>query len=61
MTSLYVAKRVSVLQVFVDGLKKELPSCYTLYTDLPGHLASTSPPSTVLPISHPRQVDLGLQ
>jgi len=39
----------SVLQVFVDGLKKELPFCYTLYADLPGHLASTSPPSTVPP------------
>ena len=47
---------------FVDGLKKDLPSCYTLYADLPGYLATTSPPSTVPPniSSTSSRSDMGL-
>ena len=37
----------SVLQVFSHDLQKNLPPCYKLYANLPGHLASTSPPTTV--------------
>ena len=37
----------SVLQVFVQGIQQDLQPCYKLYADLPGHLASISPPSTV--------------
>jgi len=35
----------SVLQVFVHGLQKNVPPHYNLYSDLPGHLASTNPPT----------------
>ena len=37
----------SVLQVFVQGLQRDLLSCYKLYADLPGLLASINAPSTV--------------
>ena len=36
----------SVLQVFVSGFKRDLPS-YQLYADLPGYYASVSPLSTI--------------
>ena len=36
----------SVLQLFVRRLLKVLPPCYKLFADLPGYLASASPPST---------------
>ena len=44
---MYTWRHDSVLQVFVQGLQQDLPLCYKLYADLPGHLASISPPSTV--------------
>ena len=37
----------SVLQVFVCSLLKDLSPSSKLYVDLPGHLASESPPSTI--------------
>ena len=43
----YTCRHDSVLQVFFHGLQKNLSSCYKLYANLPGHLASTSPLSTV--------------
>ena len=43
----YTWRHDSVLQVFVQGLQRDLPPCYKLYADLPGHLAGISPPSTV--------------
>ena len=45
----YTWRHDSVLQVFVHGLQKNLPPRYKLYADLPGHLASTSLPSTIPP------------
>jgi len=37
----------SVLRVFVHGLQTHLPDCFKLYADLPGYIASVSPPSTI--------------
>ena len=43
----YTWRHDSVLQVFVHGLQKHLPEFFKLYADLPGYLASVSPPSTI--------------
>jgi len=43
----YTWRHDSVLKVFVHGLQKHLPDCFKLYADLPGYLASISPPSTI--------------
>ena len=38
---------MAVLQVSVHKLQKQLPEFFKLYADLPGYLASVSPPSTI--------------
>ena len=43
----YTWRHDSVLQVFVRSLLKDLSPSSKLYADLPGHLASESPPSTI--------------
>ena len=43
----YTWRHDSVLQVFVHGFQKHLPEFLKLYADLPGYLASVSPPSTI--------------
>ena len=43
----YTWRHDSVLQVFVQGLQRDLLPCCKLYADLPDHLTSISPPSTV--------------
>ena len=43
----YTWRHDSVLQVLVRGLQRDLPPFYKLYADLPGYLASVSPPSTI--------------
>ena len=45
----YTLRHDSVLQVLVRNFKKDLPPCYKIYADLPGHQASVSPPSTIPP------------
>ena len=45
----YTWRHDSVLQVFVRNLQKVLLPCFKLYADLPGYLASASPPSTIPP------------
>ena len=45
----YTWRHDSVLQVLVRNFKKDLPPCYKIYADLPGHQASVSPASTILP------------
>ena len=45
----YTWRHDSVLQVLVRNFKKDLPPCYKIYADLPGHQASVSPPSTIPP------------
>ena len=45
----YTWRHDSVLQVLVRNFKKDLPPCYEIYADLPGHQASVSPPSTIPP------------
>ena len=44
----YTWRHDSVLQVLVHGLQQHLPETFKLYADLPGYLASSSPPSTIL-------------
>ena len=36
----YTWRHDSVLQVLVRNFKKDLPPCYKIYADLPGHKAS---------------------
>ena len=43
----YTWRHDSVLQVLVHGLQQHLPETFKLYADLPGYLASSSPPSTI--------------
>ena len=43
----YTWRHDSVLQVLVHGLQQHLPGTFKLYADLPGYLASSSPPSTI--------------
>jgi len=43
----YTWRHDSVLKVFVHGLQSHLQDCFKLYADLPGYLASVSPPSTI--------------
>ena len=43
----YAWRHDSVLQGFVCGLQKHVPESFKLYADLPGYLASASPPSTI--------------
>jgi len=45
----YTWRHDSVLQVIFLSFKKDLPSCYKLYADLPGCQASVSPLSTIPP------------
>jgi len=44
----YTWRHDLVLKVFVHGHQMHLPDCFKLYADLPGYLASVSPPSTIL-------------
>ena len=43
----YTWRHDSVLKVLVHGLQQHLPETFKLYADLPGYLASSSPPSTI--------------
>ena len=43
----YTWRHDSVLQVLVHGLQQHLSETFKLYADLPGYLASSSPPSTI--------------
>ena len=43
----YIWRHDSVLQVLVYGLQQHLLETFKLYADLPGYLASSSPPSTI--------------
>ena len=54
----YTWRHDSVLQVLVHGLQQHLPEIFKLYADLPGYLASSSPPIPSQPIFPPPSAGL---